>query len=140
MQERRTSYGWALRVDPGEDLWESLRSFAEREGVRSGAIVGLGSLRECELGFFVGESGTYARRTFTGEFELVALTGNFSELEGRPFPHCHASVSGPDFAVFGGHLFRAVVGLTCEVQVVCGPDVLRRVVRPDLGFNPLDLA
>ena len=42
-----------------------------------------------ELGFFVPGSGTYVRRVFDREYEIGALTGNFSELEGRPFPHCH---------------------------------------------------
>ena len=33
----------------------------------------------------------------------------------------------------------AVVTVTCEVQVVTDPEVLRRVRRPDLGFNPIEL-
>lgn len=139
MQQRRTSYGWALRFDRGEDIWESLRAFAEREGVRSGAISGLGSVGECELGFFVEASRAYVRRTFTGEHEIGSLTGNFSELDGRPFPHCHVVIAGADFVAHTGHLFRGIVTLTCEVQVVTGPDVLPRATRPDLGYNPLEL-
>lgn len=139
MQQQRTSYGWALRFDRGEDVWEGLRAFAEREGVRAGAISGIGSVVECELGFFVGANREYVRRTFAGELEIGALTGNFSELEGRPFPHCHAVIAGADFVAHTGHLFRGVVSMTCEVQVVTGPDTLRRVSRADLGYNPLEL-
>lgn len=140
MQQQKTSYGWALRFDRGEDVWEGLRAFAEREGVRSGAISGLGSAGECELGFFARESGEYVRRTFTGEHEIGSLTGNFSELDGRPFPHCHIVIAGADFVAHTGHLFRAVVTLTCEVQVVTGPGTLLRATRPDLGYNPLELS
>lgn len=140
MQQRRTSYGWALRFDRGEEIWESLRAFAEREGVRAGAISGLGAVGECELGFFVRERGTYVRRTFTGEHEIGMLTGNFSELDGRPFPHCHMVIAGEDFVAHTGHFFRGVVTVTCEVQVVTGADVLLRANRPDLGYNPLELA
>ena len=39
---------------------------------------------EAELGFFVRETGTYVRRTFAGEHEIGSLTGNLSELEGKP--------------------------------------------------------
>ena len=39
----------------------------------------------------------------------------------------------------GGHLFRAVVTVTCEVQIVLAEAAIRRLRRPDLGFNPLEL-
>ena len=107
--------------------------------MRAGLISGLGAVGETELGFFVRATGTYVTRTFLGEHEIGSLTGNFSELEGQPFPHCHAVIAGEDFAAHTGHLFRGVVTVTCEVQVVTDPEVLRRVRRPDLGFNPLDL-
>src|SRR5437867_9996961 len=137
MQSRRTAYGWALRIDPGEELIQSLTRFAQANGVRAGLISGLGAVGEAELGFFVRETGTYVRRTFTGEHEILTLTGNFSELEGAPFPHCHLILAGDDFVAHGGHLFRGVVTVTCEAQVVSDPGVFKRVKRPDLGFNPL---
>jgi hypothetical protein len=31
------------------------------------------------------------------------------------------------------------VTVTCEVQIVTDPAAMRRVRRPELGFNPLDL-
>jgi predicted DNA-binding protein with PD1-like motif len=107
--------------------------------VRAGLISGLGAVGETELGFFVRATGQYLTRTFTGEHEIGALTGNFSELDGQAFPHCHAVIAGEDFVAHAGHLFRGIVSVTCEVQILTDPEVLRRVRRPDLGFNPLDL-
>ena len=94
---------------------------------------------ETELGFFLRTTGTYATRTFVGEHEIGALTGNFSELDGEPFPHCHIVIAGEDMVAHTGHLFRGIVTVSCEVQVVTDPGLLRRVRRPDLGFNPLEL-
>ncbi len=139
MQSRRTRYGYALRIDRGEEIVATLKAFAAEHGVRAGMISGLGACGEIDLGFFVRATGEYVTRTFTGEHEIGVLTGNFSELDGEPFPHCHAVIAGEDFAAHTGHLFRGVVTVTCEVQVVTDPDVLRRVRRPDLGFNPLEL-
>ena len=139
MQQQRTDYGWALRLEPGEEIFETLSAFAEREHVRAGMSSGLGAVGETELGFFVSSNGSYVRRTFTGEHEIGVLTGNFSELEGRPFPHCHIIIAGDDFIAHTGHLFRGVVSVTCEVQVVTDRGILRRVRRPDLGFSPLEL-
>ena len=139
MQSQRTVYGWALKIEPGEEIITCLSAFAARRGVRAGLISGLGAVGETELGFFIPSTHEYVRRVFTGDHEIGSLTGNFSELEGRPFPHCHVVIAGVDFVAYTGHLFRGVVTVTCEVQIVTDPRVLRRVSRPDLGFNPLEL-
>jgi predicted DNA-binding protein with PD1-like motif len=102
-------------------------------------ISGLGAVGETELGYFVRPTRTYTTRRFEGEYEIGALTGNFSDLDGSPFPHCHVVIAGEDFVAHTGHLFRGVVSVTCEVQVVTDPETIRRIRRPDLGFNPLDL-
>ena len=140
MQSRRTRYGWTLRLDRGEDIIETLAAFAAREGVRAGSISGLGAVGEAELGFLVRETGEYVRRVFTGDHEIGALSGNFSELDGRPFAHCHAVIAGPDFVAHTGHLFRGSVTVTCEIQIVTDPEVQRRARTPELGFNPLELS
>lgn len=139
MQHQRTRYGYALKIDTGEEIIASLTAFAADQGVRAGLISGLGAVGPAELGFFVRATGEYVRRTFTGEHEIGALTGNFSELDGKPFPHCHVILAGEDFVAHTGHLFSGIVTVTCEVQVVSDPGVLRRVRRADLGFNPLEL-
>ncbi len=139
MQSRRTAYGYALRLDPGEDIIASLKAFAADHGVRAGLISALGAVGETELGFFDQASRRYLTRTFTGEHEIGALTGNFSELDGQPHPHCHIVIAGTDFVAHTGHLFRGIVSLTCEVQVVTDPGALRRVRRDDLGINTWDL-
>jgi len=139
MQARRTRYGWTLRLDPGEDVVEALNAFAAREGVRAGLISALGAIGDPELGFFVRGTGDYVRQVFEGDHEIGALTGNFSELDGRPFAHCHAVIAGRDFTARTGHLFRGRITVTCEVQVVTDPETQRRVRRDDLAFTPLEL-
>ena len=139
MQSRRTRYGYALRLDAGEVIVASLKAFAAEHGVRAGLISGLGAVGETELGFFVRSTRTYVTRVFAGEHEIGSLTGNFSELEGEPFPHCHVVIAGEDCVAHTGHLFRGVVTVTCEIQVVTDPDRFLRVRREDQGFNPLEL-
>jgi predicted DNA-binding protein with PD1-like motif len=139
MQIQRTRYGYALRIESGEEIIAALTEFARREGVKAGMISGLGAVGECELGIYLPATRQYVRQVFTGDLEVGALTGNFSELDGAPFPHCHAVVAGEDLLARTGHLFRGIVTVTCEVQVVSDPGVFRRVRRADLGFNPLEL-
>ena len=139
MESQRTRYGFALKLDRGEEIIAGLTAFAADQRLRAGSISGLGAVSEAELGFFVRGTGEYVRRVFNGEFEIGTLTGNFSELDGAPFPHCHILIAGSDFVTYTGHLFRGVVSVTCEVQIVADPGILKRIRRPDLGFNPLQL-
>lgn len=139
MQSQVTRYGYALRLDTGEEIVAALARFATEHDLRAGLISGIGAVGETELGFFVRATGTYTTRVFTGEHEIGVLTGNFSELDDRPFPHCHAVIAGEDMVAHTGHLFRGVVTVTCEVQIVTDPGVLRRLRSPDLGFHPLEL-
>jgi predicted DNA-binding protein with PD1-like motif len=139
VQVRRTDYGFALRLDPGEEIIAALKAFALAHGVRAGVICGLGAVGEAEVGFFDRFEKKYLTRTFTGEHEIGSLTGNFSELDGQPFPHCHILLSGPDLVGYTGHLFRGVVTVTCEMQVIVTPGRFLRVRHPAEGFNPLDL-
>ena len=139
MQAKRMAYGWTLRLEAGEEIVSALAAWAAREGVRSGLISGIGAVGETELGFFERASRTYVRRHFRGEHEIGALNGNFSELEGKPFPHLHMILAGDDFVAYTGHCFRGVVTVTCEIQVVTDGSVVTRLARPDLGYNPLAL-
>jgi len=140
MESRRTRYGYALRLDRGEEIIASLRAFATAENARAGLLSGIGAVGEAELGFFDLATRAYTTRRLDGQYEILSLAGNLSDLEGEPFPHCHVVLSGSDFAALGGHLFRGVVSVTCEIQVVTDPRAVRRVRRPDLGFNPIELS
>jgi len=122
-----------------KEIFLTLQAFGEKHSLKAGAILGLGAVGETELGFFVPGTRSYVRRVFTGDHEIGSLIGNFSEFDGKPFPHCHVVIAGEDFVAHSGHLFRGVVTVTCEVQIVTDPGVLRRVRRDDLGFHPLAL-
>ena len=138
MKSQATRFGWIVRIDPGEEIVQTLKSFARDHGVRAGLISGLGAVGETELGFFVRGPRQYVTRRFEGDYEIGSLTGNFSELDGQPFPHCHVVIAGEDMVAHAGHLFRGLVTVTCEVTIVTDPEVLRRVARPDQGFNPIE--
>lgn len=132
-----TRYGYALRLDPGEEVIESLTAFAGRQGLYAGLISGLGAVDDVELGFFSTRTRSYTRRRFEGDHEIGSLTGNLSKLDGQPFVHCHMVLSGADYAAWTGHVFKAVVSVTAEIQILTDPAEWSRLRQPARGFNPL---
>ncbi len=139
VQWQSTRYGYVVKLDPGEEIVESLHAFAVARGIRAGALSGIGAAGPCELGYFIPGTHEYVRREFPDEYEIGSLTGNWSEFDGEPFPHCHVVLGGDDFVAYTGHLFRGIVTVTCEIHVITDPAIVHRTRRPDLGFNPLDL-
>ena len=117
-----------IRLDPGEEVIATLAALLEEQGayISAGSITGIGSVRNAELGFFDSAKGAYARRTLQEEMELVSFVGNVSWLDGKPFVHAHAVLSGAEFRPFAGHLFAAEIAVTGEFFYVEGGRKLKR--------------
>ena len=140
MQSIRLEDNWVLRLEPGEEIIASLKRFCREQGITAGWVSGIGALSRATLSYFVREEGVYRHHDLNGDHELTSLVGNISLLEGEPFPHLHATLSGPDFAVRGGHLTEGVIGATGELLVAPLGGVLQRRLFPEGGLKLLDLS
>lgn len=123
-----------LVLEKGEKLVESLTHFAKLTNLNAGSIQGLGALEEVELGFYHLHQKSYQRTTLKGDWELVALNGNITLKEGLPFVHVHAALGGEDFSLKGGHLFEAVVAVTCEITIVPHTGLIERHAHSGIGL------
>lgn len=105
----------AIRLAPGSDVLQSLKEVAEREGIKSGIIIGgAGSLRKVTLRNPRGYPTTFPItddvRIYTpveGPLEMTAIAGNIGYKEnGEIFVHAHVTVSSgcPESIAYGGHL------------------------------------
>lgn len=106
-------------LNKGELLVQSLTKVVEDNHIQGGFITGIGALKDVELGYYILEKQTYIRKHFLHEdFELIALNGNISLKEGKPFIHVHAALGRQDFSTFGGHLFEGTVAVTTEISIL----------------------
>lgn len=103
----------ALRLDEGEDLTPSL---LEALGDTTSAVIisAIGMLRDIEIGW-LGPDG-YEKHQFPDPYEILSISGTVNmKSDGKAFIHAHASLSGRDMSVIGGHLFGGTVNNTCEM-------------------------
>ena len=126
---------YLVRLDRGEEIIESLASFARKKELGSGWISGIGAVHSTELGYFELETRTYHRRKVDQELELTNLTGNITWSEGAPVIHAHATLSGPDYTALGGHLFAATIAVTGEFQIIAMPSEVQRSVDDVSGLK-----
>jgi len=109
------------RVKPGSDLMKSISAVAEENGIKAGVIIsGVGLLKRAHLRNCKVLPETYpitdANRsflTFEKPLEILALSGNVSEAEGKPWVHAHVTLSyiddNMDVRVVGGHLLDGCI-------------------------------
>ncbi len=139
MQTVRDGTRYLLRLDDGQDLFEAITGFAEKEPVTAGTVVfGIGMLKHATFGYWDGSA--YQPHDLKAPHELVALHGTIARADGRPSIHLHAAAAGPDHHLVGGHVLRAQVGVLGEVGVETFPGrTFGRPLVESFGLRMLDL-
>ncbi len=128
------------RMDKGEEILEQLEVISRKENIRLASVSALGATNDMTVGVFrTGEKKYYANH-FTGDMEIVSLTGTVSTMNGNYYAHLHMSAGDGDGHVFGGHLNRCVISATCEmvIQVIDGQ--VDREFNEEVGLNTFRFA
>jgi len=131
MEYVKDNKNWFIRLDRGEDLFSSLEKWAKKEKIKAGHLSGIGALEDVEIGAYYLEKKEYGKKVFPDIVELLSLEGNLSSLEEKPFFHIHAILGDHDFKTFGGHLFKATVAVTCEINFREFSSEVKRVANDD---------
>ncbi|MEK6924525.1 MAG: PPC domain-containing DNA-binding protein [Candidatus Micrarchaeota archaeon] len=128
-----------VRLFPGEDLYASLKQACAAHAVETAVVLSaVGQLKNFELGYFRSK-GDYAPQTFEKPFELLALSGIVSRLDGSYNFHVHATLSGGDKTVVGGHLIRGTVEVTGEIVLLKSSLPVKRITEETTGLKGLFL-
>jgi len=111
---------FVTRIMPGSDLLQSIRTVVEEHRIKAGVIIsGVGLLRRAHLRNCRTLPKEYpitdtnrSFLTFERPLEILALSGNISEVEGKPWVHTHITLSyieGESVRVIGGHLLEGSI-------------------------------
>lgn len=68
----------ALRLDPGEEICESLLALAEKEKIRAATVYGLGATDDAVIGILDLNDKEYKTRSLKEPMEITMLVGNLS--------------------------------------------------------------
>ena len=139
MQSRQCSDIFILRLSSGEEIVETLTRFLAGNNITSGVINGIGAAADATLNYFNMKTKKYEEKCFSGDYEILALNGNVSLKEDKPFAHLHIVLGTKDYECIGGHLKSAKVGATCEVVIQQLDAELKREVDEETGLYLLDL-
>lgn len=139
MYYRRNGDTISVRLSIGEDIVTSLLELGEKENIGFAQVNGIGAVSRATVGFYNLDKGEYMPKTFDEPMEIVSLLGNMTRKDGKPYLHLHASFSGEDCNVVGGHLTEAIIGVTAEIFVNIIDGEMNRRVHPVTGINIFDI-
>jgi predicted DNA-binding protein with PD1-like motif len=136
-KNRRVIFG---KVEPEEDLMESIIDMVNKHNIKSGIINCIGALKKFTIGFFEIDSKEYKLETFNENVELITCLGNIAFKDNEPIIHLHASLGRKDYSVIGGHLAKpSIVSVTGEVCIFETDEKLNRVNDPQFDLSLLSI-
>lgn len=135
MEYRRFENTIVMRIDKGEEILEKVKEVAMRENIKLASISALGATNDFTVGVFKTEEKKYYSNTFSGDFEIVSLTGTINTMNGEFYSHLHMSAGDSEGKVFGGHLNRAVISATCEMVINIIDGKVDRSFNEEIGLN-----
>ena len=135
MDYRRFGKTIVMRIDKGEEVLTQLKTMALTENIQLASVRALGATNDFTVGVFKVDEKKYYANHFTGNFEIVSLTGTISTMNGDYYAHLHMSAGDEQGRVFGGHLNEAIISATCEMVVEVIDGQVERAHDADVGLN-----
>lgn len=135
MEYRRFDNTIIARLDKGEEILEKIKKLAEKEKIKLASVSALGGVDDFTVGAFDLEEKRYQSNRFQGSFEIVSLTGTINTMNDEFYTHIHMSAGDGKGQVFGGHLNRALVSVTCEMVITVIDGRVDRNYDEEVGVN-----
>lgn len=126
---------YAVRIDLGEDVVESLKKLCEDEHICLAHVEAIGATDHAVIGVYdLGKKEYYPEKI--DEFmEIASLNGNITSMEGKPYIHLHATLADQHHVIHGGYVLEMRVGATCEMFVTILEGNMDRHKDERLGIN-----
>lgn len=135
MEYKKFGNKYVLRMDRGEEIVETLKTFCREENITLGWVKGIGAVNQATVGLFEVASKKYHSTNFEGDYEITSLVGNISTMNNEVYLHLHINLSDIECRTFGGHLNSATIGVTGEIIIESIEGSIDRELSEEIGVN-----
>lgn len=135
MEYKRFDNTIVARLDRGEEILTEIEKIAKAESIKLAKVSAIGAVNDFTVGVYDVDKKEYKANSFTGDFELLSLLGNINTMNGEYYCHLHMSAGNENGEVFGGHLNRAVISVTCEMFIDIIDGTVDREHDDSIGIN-----
>lgn len=127
-----------LRLDPGEELLESITETSKKENIVLAEVSAIGAVSSFSVGAYDVKEKRYIKNDFEGVYEIISLSGNITKKDGEEYIHLHMCAANEKGEVCGGHLNRAVISATAEIFLNIHEFEVERRFDENIGLNVFD--
>jgi len=117
-EAKSEAHVFQLNFSAGDEILSGITDLAIKQHITSAYITGLGGLSGALLAFGDPKVGAFRKIVVNDKCELVSLTGDIAERDGKPYVHLHAVVAFADGSTKAGHVIEAHVAPIAEIAVV----------------------
>lgn len=135
METKRTANCLVIRLDPGEELINSLLTACQEHDIHCAQITGIGAAKKITCGVFNPKTREYHSEKFKGIFEITSLNGTITTMDGGLYPHIHVTFADEKYKVHGGHLNKCVISATAEIVLMILDLEIDRQASQEVGLN-----
>ena len=135
MEYRQFGNCYVMRIDPGEEVLESIEQVCRSEDIRLGFAMGLGAANRAVIGLFDTVEKVYKKKEIAGPMEISSLVGNISTKEGEIYLHFHINLCDEQMNIHGGHLNSCHISATGEITIVKLEGTVERELSSEVGLN-----
>src|SRR3989338_4150779 len=97
MKSKKSGSVFAVRLEKGERVAESLSRFCKENKINGAHFSGIGAASAADIAYYSLRDYKYHSKKFKGEFEVLNITGNISLFHGRHFVHAHITLGETEF-------------------------------------------
>ena len=137
MEFKKFGSKYIVRLDRGEEIVASITELVKSENISLGRVSGIGAVNKVTIGLFEVDTKEYHKEELIGDFEILNLSGNISQMDDKEYLHFHITIGDEDFNAFGGHLNQARVSATAEIIIDLIDGNLDREFNDEVGLNLL---
>ncbi|MDH6253788.1 putative DNA-binding protein with PD1-like motif [Chryseobacterium sp. H1D6B] len=130
---------YIVSVKDRSSIVETLTDFVTAQNIKAGQITGIGAVSEATLRFFQPSSKQYVDKKFSEQMEISNISGNVSELEGKPLLHLHITLGRQDYTALAGHLLDAEIRGAGEFFFYPLNTAVIKTKNEEAGINFYDL-
>lgn len=106
---RKVDSVYIVSIKDQSGIVETLTDFVINQKIQAGEVTGIGAVEEATLRFFKPSNKKYVDKTFKEQMEITNISGNVSEIEGKPILHLHITLGREDYTALAGHLLDAKI-------------------------------
>lgn len=135
---RQVDGTYIVSIEDKSPILETLTDFVVTQKIKAGSISGIGATNEATLRFFDPTTKKYVDKKFSEQMEITNLTGNISEVDGKPRLHMHVTLGKSDYTALAGHLQNSKIRGAGEFFIKPINSKIIKTKNEEVGLNFYD--